>query len=56
MHYSDLPSNGSTHHVGCLSIKYSWDWPLAYVPPPRNLLFHTISVIKGEIDKGETDL
>lgn len=38
------PSSGSTHHVGCSSIRYSLDWDLAYVSSPRNLVW-SINVV-----------
>lgn len=34
----EVPSNGSMHHVGCSSIRYSRDCDLAYVSSPRNLV------------------
>lgn len=34
----EIPSNGSMHHVGCSSIRYSRDFDLAYVSSPRNLV------------------
>jgi len=36
----DLPSSGSTHHVGASVIKYSLDEPLLYVSSPMKLRYN----------------